>query len=295
VSTNQPNDDLLSRFEKGNEILQASRAKSGIGCDKCNYRTFYLVDGKAVHCTCWNKATIERKCKEANIPNKYIGWTLEDKWYEKMDANEKDIGGADALLKMRIKRQISHYNRNLTRTANGLFLRLNGQPVQNLLLIGESSSGKTLLASIIAQEAITQGLTTVFLSWVDLEPIFADYEAREEQNAVVENCKTADVVVIDGVENLNLNHPNFFSGLERIANARMNRDGATIITAFENYVDIRGKHNWCSLISSSQKIYLPAPKEVGVIDAASPSNKVTGRYRKQSDRLVSKDQEGETK
>ena len=278
-------DDLLSRLEQGNEILRSSNPTNGIGCAKCNYRAFHLVDGKAVNCSCWNKKIIENKCRESNIPNKYIGWTLEDKWHEKMDANENDIG-ADTVKKQRIKRQIAQYNKNLTRTASGLFLRLHGQPIQNLLLIGESSSGKTLLAAIIAQEAIKQGLSTIFINWVDLEPVFADYDAREEQNRIIDECKNSDVVIIDGVENLNLNHPNFFSGLERIANARINRDGATIITAFENYTEIRGKHNWTSLINSAKHIYLPPPVNTDLIANNAPSNKLMGHTRKASDRLT---------
>lgn len=278
------NDDLLSRFEKGNEALKTLRSQSGIGCPKCDYRTFYLVDGKATHCSCWQKNTIARKCKEANIPVKYIGYTLEDNWYEKMDANENDIG-PDSAKKIKIKRQIAQYNNNLSRTANGIYLRLNGQPIQNLLLIGESSSGKTLLASIVAQEAIAQGLTAAFINWVDLEPIFADYDAREEQNAIIDDCKNSDVVVIDGVENLNLNHPNFFSGLERIANARINRNGATVITAFENYTEIRAKHNWLSFINTAKRIYLPPPVSANHIAQDAPSTKVIGRYRKTSDRF----------
>jgi DNA replication protein DnaC len=287
VSIKNQNDDLLSRLEKGNELFQEQQARNGVGCPKCNYRTFTMEDGKVKHCTCWNKQTIERKCRAANIPQKYIGMTLEDDWHVKNDANGNDAV-ADFTKKTKIKRAIAQYTQNLTRLCAGLTLRFpNGDTVQNLLIVGESSSGKTLLGAIIAQEAVSRGLSTVFIDWVELEPVFADFDAREEQNRIVEECKAADVVIIDGVENLGIQNAYFMSGLERIASARINKGSPTIITAFENYVDIRGKHNWTSLIGSAKKIHLPPPVSKNNITLSAPSNNLpSGRFRKSSDRLA---------
>lgn len=256
-------EDLLQRLEKSNEAFINARASRGEGCAKCNWRG-YIVDEneKATNCECWFKRTITRRCLASGIPASFIGMTLEDNWNLKQDANNKDIG-IDSEIKLRVKRKVAQYIKNIVPLCAGLKLTIGntGTEVQNLIFVGESRSGKTLLASIIAQEAIKKGLVTEFISWIDIEPIFSDFNAREEQNSIVEACKDADLVIIDGVQFLNLNNSYYLSGLERIASARINSGQPTIITAFEDYTNIKGRHNWTSLIDSCFKIYLPAPKK----------------------------------
>lgn len=254
-------DDLLSRLESGNEaFINENRIKTGIGCRKCNYRGYTTTsDDKATNCECWYKQTINRMCRQSNIPSNYIGMTLEDDWHLKQDANNQDIG-KDEERKLKIKRCVTQYIKNIVPLCAGLKLKFpNGDSVSNLLLIGESKSGKTLLSTIIAQEAIKKGLITKFIHWIDLEPIFSDFDAREEQNDLVEGCKDSDIVIIDGVQFLGVNNPYYLSGLERIAAARINNGKPTIISAFENYTSINGRYNWISLINSCYKMYLPAP------------------------------------
>lgn len=281
------NDDLLSRLEKGNDAYLSEQAKKGVGCPKCNFRGYTIIDEKANNCECWFKNVMRRKMIEAKIPEFYIGMTLEDNWYTKLDANELDVI-ADEQLKTKIKRQITQYIKNIVPLCAGLKLKFpNGKQISNLLLIGESKSGKTLLSAIIAQEAIKKGMITFFINWMDLEPIFSDFDAREEQNQIIENCKNADLVIIDGVYNLGLNNPYYLNGLERIASSRINKGQPTIITAFPDYVDIRGKHHWTSLVASAHQIYLPSPKNESVI-SSSPT--VSGsRLRKTSDKIAPKD------
>lgn len=276
------NEDILGRLERGNEAYLKEQAKKGVGCPKCNFRGYTVHEDKATNCECWFKGVMRRKMIDAKIPEFYIGMTLEDNWYTKLDANEVDAI-ADEQTKTKIKRQISQYIKNIVPLCAGLKLKLqNGGQISNLILIGESKSGKTLLSAIIAQEAIKKGMITVFINWMDLEPIFSDFDAREEQNQIVESCKNADLVIIDGVYNLGLNNPYYLNGLERIASSRINKGQPTIITAFPDYVDIRGKHHWTSLLGSAYKIYLPSPRADDVVNT-SVVKTTNSRIRKTSD------------
>jgi DNA replication protein DnaC len=255
------NDDLLSRLESANQAyLNEQAKKSTVGCPRCKFRGYILVEDKAKNCECWFKNVMKRKMIESNIPEFYIGMTLEDNWYTKLDANESDAI-VDEQAKIKIKRQVSQYIKNIVPLCAGLKLKLpSGKSFSNLIFIGPSQSGKTLLASIIAQEAIKKGLITVFINWMDLEPIFSDFDARDEQNQIIDKCKNADVVIIDGVYNLGLNNPYYLNGLERIASSRINKGQPTIITAFQDYSEIKAKYHWMSLVGSAYEIYLPAPK-----------------------------------
>jgi len=273
-------DDIIARLEKGNEDFLKERAKRGVGCPKCNWMGYLVIDEKAENCECWLKSTMERMCRAANVPRNYIGMTLENDWNPKQDANNQDTG-SDEANKLRIKRCVAQYIKNLVPLCAGLKLRLaNGREVTNLMFVGESRSGKTLLSSIIAQEAIKKGLITQFINWIDLEPIFSDFDAREEQNRIVEDCKNADLVVIDGVENLGVNNPYYLSGLERIASARINKGQPTVISAFSDYTEIRSRHNWTSLIDNAYKIHLPSPRSADSVDNYSPPTKPKGHFRK---------------
>jgi DNA replication protein DnaC len=252
--------DLLSRLEAEVESFSKERAKKGTGCSKCDFRGYLVVDDKATNCECWFNVVMRRKMIESNLPESYIGMTLEDNWYTKLDANESSAI-ADEKQKTKIKRQMQQYIKNILPLCAGLKLVLpNGSKISNLILIGESKSGKTLLSAIVAQEAIKKGLITYFINWMDLEPVFSDFDAREEQNQIIEKCKKADLLIIDGVYNLGLNNPYYINGLERIASARINTGQPTIITAFEDYVAIKGKHHWTSLLGDAYQIHLPAPK-----------------------------------
>jgi len=255
--------DLLDSFLKDTlEHAKAVGVTGKEGCYKCDYRTYTLNDdGKVKMCECWYEKIFRKQCLQANVPAQYIGMTLEDDWNCKQDANNTDIP-IDVKKKTKIKKQIATYTKHIVPLAAGLPLKVKNTPIKirNLILVGESQSGKTLLAVVIAQEAIRKGLVTQFINWTDIEPIFSDFDAREEQNQMVELCKSSDVVIIDGVQDLGVNNPYYLNGLERIASARTNSGGITIVTAYENHVNIKGKHNWVNLIDSCYKIHLPSAK-----------------------------------
>ena len=281
MSKQEDHDDLLSRLEKGNESFLDNRARQGMGCPKCNWRTYTIDENnKATNCECWLKRSMSARYKEANIPPFYLNMNLEDDWHLKQDANNKDAV-VDYERKLKIKKCISQYIKNIVPMCAGLKLRFpDGTAFQNLLLVGEHGSGKTMLSAIIAKEAINKGLITQFIDWIDLEPVFSDFDSREEQNRIIESCKAADLVVIDGVQNLGVNNPYYLSGLERIAAARVNKGQPTVISAFENYVDVRSRHNWASLIDSCHILHLPSPRKADTITVSSPSNNIKrGNYR----------------
>jgi DNA replication protein DnaC len=256
-------DNILNSFLRDTlEHAKAVGVSGRDGCYKCNYRTYTLDENnKVVMCDCWYDKIFRKQCQQANVPVQYIGMTLDNDWNCRQDANNADVP-VDVKRKTKIKNQIATYTKHIVPITAGLPLNIKNSStkIRNLMLIGESQSGKTLLAVVIAQEAIKKGLVTTFINWTDIEPIFSDFDARDEQNQMVELCKNSDVVIIDGVQDLGVNNPYYLNGLERIANARTNSGGITVVTAYDNFSNIRGKHNWTNLVESCYKIHLPSAK-----------------------------------
>jgi len=250
-------------FYKQFEALKSSVSYER-GCPKCNWRE-YTVDenGKATCCDCWRKRVIRKLALEAGLPEAYIGRELVD-WNLKQDAKGEDLSPLDKKKKNGVKLFMEKYLQFIVPICAGMPLKLKlgnvYESVTSLLFVGDSASGKTLLACIIAQAALRKGLSVKFLEWSELDAMFSDYDRRDEQNELAEECRRVDVLIIDGITDYGNNHPLFFSQLDRIANIRLNSKRPTILTAHSSYQTMRCHHGWKNLVASCQAITLPSPR-----------------------------------
>lgn len=144
---------------------------------------------------------IERRVQSAHIPDKYIDKTLAD--------YVVDGDNADAVA----------YARSVMRTRRGAFF------------YGECGTGKTYLASLIAQEFLDAGNSVMFVKvpnlLADIRNTFND-GAKMTETQVVAEAVNADLLVLD---DFGMEKPTRFAGttLCSIIDARYDREGSTTI------------------------------------------------------------------
>ena len=149
------------------------------------------------------QAAIERKLGSAKIPPKYFNKTLADYTFD-----------SDNVL-------AAHYMQNLLKTKKGAYF------------YGERGTGKTFLASIIAQEYIKAGSSVIFIKVPQLlDELYSVYRKESDTNEkeLLKTLYSVDLLILD---DFGMEKATKFAGttLCKIIDARYDADAMTIITS----------------------------------------------------------------
>ena len=184
------------------------------GTGKCLQPTIKIEYGRyyvpKIECMYSRAATIAAASVESGVPRRYAGKTYDD--YLRTADNELAIRAAKKYAR--------------------------GKPRRWLYLYGGCGTGKTFLASLIAQELIATGLEVVFRDYQRiLEELKSSFDDKAvTASAVLEKYQTCEVLILDDVGT------GWFrdwgvSVLHQIINERYNLELRTVLTS--NY-DLRG-------------------------------------------------------
>jgi hypothetical protein len=233
-------------------------------CSACQDKGYFLTEeNEAILCKCDKDKNLFRRYVDSNIPKIFFNKTLNSDWNLCQDAYGNDLGPSK-IKKEKIFKIISKYIQLFAYMRGGykiIYKKKNGtnQHYNSMILVGEIMSGKTLLASIIAQEAIKSGLNVKFFEWSDLCIKLSDFSAKEEHSLISEDFKNKDLIIIDGVSAYKINSASFMIQLDRLCRLRINSGKMTIITSDKTYKNVDYGQGWKSLISDFFVINLPSP------------------------------------
>ena len=248
------------------EQMSGSVIKENIICADCEDRGYVLnSEDQAILCQCTKTKLWHERFEEAGIATIFYDKTINANWNVKQDAFGKDLGPL-AKDKQAVGSFMEKYNRGIPQLCRGEKIKLvipnkSNRHINSLILAGGIQSGKSLIASISAQEAIKKyGLTAKVYDWTYICSKLSSYEFTQEQDLIAQDFKERDFIVIDGVQNYKINHPCFIFQLDRISNERLKSAKPTIITV-DGQIDWAkmntGQH-WKSLIASCYNVKLPS-------------------------------------
>ena len=154
-------------------------------------------------CRHWWQALTLSRSKRAQIPPNYRGKTFED--YRVDDANERAV---------KVARWYAE-----------------AKPPRSLYLYGDCGTGKTFLASIVAQEFIRAGWRVIFGDVPSLlDEIKRTFGTNEDSGEIIDRYSTCDLLVLDDIGAGQVTDWNV-GVLYEIVNARYGAEKPMIITS----------------------------------------------------------------
>jgi len=169
---------------------------------------------------------------EAGIPKNYHFKSLETDWSRSYSPS----GTLTGLAKKRSQDVFNFINGYITALDNivaghGLKVKLSNsvKMITDLILDGSKSSGKTLLMSLIAQEAINRGHSVKFVEWAEYCDRFLTFESRGQNEDFFADCLNCDILIFDNLYQYEVSNNKFFIvQLDRLISSRMNKAKVTI-------------------------------------------------------------------
>jgi DNA replication protein DnaC len=236
-------------------------------CTKCKDHGFTVSEkGEAVQCSCARDRMYAGEYERCGIPPAHYHWTLNTHWNMHNDAFGDALGESAKKRKEAIQAFLTAYMDALPEVAkNRIPFKLkypNGQrkSISSLLLVGGTGSGKSLIASIVAQAAVRKGVHTRFYDFLELIATLREFGKTTEQDALVAEWSMADLVVLDGFTgeyHMGDKGP-FKYQFDRLAKARMNLAKPVVVTAAVDYKNLETGSAWRSLMSTFHTIDLPS-------------------------------------
>jgi DNA replication protein DnaC len=251
--------DLIARLQKESEISSGA-------CSICKGLGGWTNDlGQYTFCECEKEKMFISKCAKANIPHKNLGKSLEEHWNLRQDVWGNNLSQNALDKKADIKKLVERYTKVLPAIIAGNPLKIKPRigtaiNLTSLLFHGGQWSGKSLLCTLIAQEAVRKNLSVEYIDWSELYSDLSGFENREKQNDWADIFGSKDLIILDGVDYYDVRNPSFVIQLDRVARARARCGKPIIITAYPGYEKIEAGHGWSSLLASCFKVTLPTPE-----------------------------------
>lgn len=255
---NQYEELILQSFKDGSFIKE----KDPSCCALCDWQGFIInSEGKATTCECVINKKLHSLFKEAQIPMKYWDKTISDDWSVHQDGKGRDLGPKAKKSKF-IKTFFTNYEQFLVPLSRGFSLKLKHNKnqiseVQSLVVKGGSYSGKTFLASVIAQSCIKKGIAVKFYSWSDISNYLQSYDFREKQELIFSDFEKCEFIFIDGIYDYGLNNKSFIFQLDRLFNQRMQANLPIIITTEMDLENLSYGPAFMTFIHSTFVVNLP--------------------------------------
>lgn len=209
------------------------------------------------------KDKLQRAYDECGIPRKYQFMSLGSAWSTEFSSTQKLTGLAKKRSEA-VEKFVSAYINGIDAILNGGGLKVTFKNsikvISDLFLDGKKASGKTLLASLIAQEAIMRGYKVKFVDWVDYLDRFQSFESRTTNEEYFLNCIEVDLLIIDSVFDYGINNSKFFVvQLDRLISNRQNSGKITICTVDSSAGIPAFGFIWNRFSRETYKLTLPEP------------------------------------
>jgi chromosomal replication initiation ATPase DnaA len=247
------------------ESLRAEGQHSSGSCSTCGGNGSWLnSEGKAVLCHCLKEQMWRDKYITAGIPPKYFGKSLTENWNLKQDPWGNNLTQSALSKKIKIKAVMDKYINALPALCAGRPIKIipnRGTTINllNLLLVGGQWSGKSLICSVIAQEAVRKKLSVAYIDYSDLYADLSGFDNREKQSDYAEEFAQKDLIIIDGITHYDMRNPTLAIQLDRIGRSRVKSNKPIIISAYDGFEKIDAGPGWSSMINACFKITLPTP------------------------------------
>ncbi len=198
-------------------------------CKKCNGRGIIIKNNKAYKCSCVKQEQFIKRYKRANLAGILKDQTFENfnfKFYKSMYCEETDCSYSQAVQKA--------YNAAVKFCVE---IEKGKMHEKGLLFSGSIGSGKTYLASCIANRLLNKGIRVLFTVVPDLlDMLKATYDksdSDEREIKILDGARNVPLLILD-----DLGTHNYTSWTKNkiysIINYRVNMDLPTIITTNEN-------------------------------------------------------------
>jgi len=247
------------------ESLKAEGEQSSSACPVCKGKQSWQdSNNKVIICHCLKTQMWNDIFKTAGIPPKYFGKSLAENWNLKQDPWGHNLTQSALNKKTLVKSILDKYINALPAICAGRPLKIipnRGTTinVSSLLLQGGQWSGKSLICSVIAQEAVKKKLSVTYYDYADLYSDLSSFDYREKQSELADDFKQKDIIILDGITYYEMRNPNFSIQLDRIARSRIKSGKPIIMSSYEGYEKIDAGPGWSSLLKSCFKITLPTP------------------------------------
>lgn len=211
------------------------------------------VNGKAVICECEKQRRYANIFSSCGIPPKYHFKHLDDNvWYPHQDFKHRDIDEKSKKKKAMIKAFAQKYINVIPAlcaiTPMPFKLSINKLTVRevvNVLFLGGKNTGKSLIATIIAQETIRKGLRAHYYDWLDLKVLLKDFEQKEIHAEIMHKFATYDLIIVDNISaDMALDNQTkkqsayLVEKMDQVFNARRKANKPTILVCDGDYGDI---------------------------------------------------------
>jgi DNA replication protein DnaC len=236
------------------------KISKGIGCPLCDYSGYTTnQNGKDAMCSCEKEKFLKELYAKANVPNVYVGKTLDD-WNTRTDAHGRELG-IEQINSERVYTLTKYFEKHLENIVNNdpPYIRHTGNmrtPLHSIIFDGKNGSGKTFIGAVLVQSAIKKGLSAKYFDWTEIISILSDYDKKDEFDKMNEEFKNIDFIVIDGIEQYKHTHPQFPQNLDRLAKSRVN-SGKPFILLTYGTSGISSGSGWGSLLRNCLTIRLP--------------------------------------
>lgn len=249
--------DLIDRL---NKEIQAPKGS----CPTCHGLGGWTNEqDQYTFCECQKEQMFFNKCIKSGVPRKNLGKSLVD-WNLKQDVWGNNLTQNALDKKGEIKLLVERYMKVLPAVVAGNPIKIvpkvgNSINITSLLFEGGQWSGKTLLGTLIAQQAIKHNLKTEFIDWSELYSDLSGFENKDRQTYWSETFANMDMIILDGVDYYEMRNPTLAINLDRVSRSRTKSGKPIVITAYPGYDKIEAGHGWSSLVASCFQITLPTP------------------------------------
>ena len=268
-------------------------ASPRIGCEKCNFAGFFIVDGEMQVCECIARKRLYAVYEGIGIPRSLYGALIEQ--YDIKSDGKKDgpsdIDTATSKAKEEARNEVIDYIRQMPGVfRNDEDFRFgggdSGKPQwggRTLVLCGGKQSGKSLLITCIAKEALKLSVTPRIFQWADVIEACYDFDHEDDDNdfrTMAHLLARAQPIII---ENFSMNYETrkfptdtkTTGGLNPLVRRRIDslfspvyqRGLPTVITTSHGATELNEQDAYGPLMSSflsdAHKISLPSMQSTG--------------------------------